>query len=132
MKARIIICAILLFLSWTACDFFIHGHLLGRSYLQTRGLWRNLHDMKLALNALGGMSAALGFSAIYAYFVNPKSLSRGVGYGALFGFSFGAWKSLSAYAFMPLPLFMTEVWFLAALAEGLIGGLVVGALMKPR
>ena len=70
------------------------------------------------------------FVALYQYFVNPKSLSTGIKFGALFGLASGVMAGFGSYVYVPISLFLAENWFAIHLIELTVAGVIAGYLVK--
>jgi hypothetical protein len=120
------------FLAWSLTDFLLHGVLLMPTYQATAQLWRPLEDMKNWLLSLVTLIAAGGFVKIYALLCSPKSLGRGTFFGLLWGVVAGVSMGYGTYAVMPLPYHLALSWFLGTAVQGVLGGLLIGAIVRDR
>lgn len=132
MLKKIIIAVVVVFITWSVLDFVIHGILLHDAYMKTADLWRSMEEMKMELMYVVGFIAATCFVFIYALFINPKSLLTGLKYGVIFGIGAGTSMGYGSYCVMPIPYYLALVWFLGMLVETIVGGLLVGAIVKDK
>ncbi len=130
MKKRIFGAAIVVFVLWSVLDFIVHGLILKSAYASTASLWRPMAEMKMGLMYVTVFIAALAFSAIYGYLVAKKSLMAGVTYGLLYGIAVGVGMGYGSYSMMPIPYSMAITWFLSTIIEAILGGIVLGAMIK--
>jgi hypothetical protein len=127
---RIVLAVLAVFVAWSAMDFVIHGLILASSYEATAQLWRPMNEMKLGVLYLAVLINALAFVCIYALLVAEKGIGSGVKYGLLFGLGTGFSMGFGTYSFMPIPLYMAVEWFVGTLVETLVGGLLVGSIVR--
>ena len=130
MKKRILLAGIVVFVLWSVLDFILHGLILKSTYESTASLWRPIPEMKMGLMYATVFIAALAFSAIYVYLVINKSRMVGLIYGLLYGISMGVSMGYGSYSVMPIPYSMALTWFLGTIAEGVLGGLLLGVIIK--
>jgi hypothetical protein len=127
---RIALAVLAVFIAWSAMDFVIHGMVLASSYEATARLWRPMEEMKLWVMHLAGLITALAFVCIYALLIAEKGIGSGVKYGLLFGLGTGVSMGFGTYAFLPIPLYMAVAWFISTLVETLVGGIIVGSIIR--
>jgi hypothetical protein len=130
MKKKIFLAAIVVFVLWSVLDFIIHGLILKSAYASTASLWRPMTEMKMGLMYVTVFIAALAFSAIYGYLVAKKSFMAGLTYGLLYGIAVGVGMGYGSYSMMPIPYSMALTWFLGTVIEAVLGGLLLGAIIK--
>ncbi len=127
---RASIATIAIFLVWTILAILLHGKILSTTYQATAQLWRPMPEMKMGLMHLTRFLVATGFVAIYAWFIQPKSVGRGLGYGALWGFAGGVSMGYGSYAYMPIPYHLAFAWFAGTLVTGVVAGYLVGLIVR--
>ena len=130
MKKKIFLAAIVVFVLWLVLDFIIHGLILKSAYASTASLWRPMAEMKMGLMYVTVFIAALAFSAIYGYLVAKKSSMAGLTYGLLYGIAVGVGMGYGSYSMMPIPYSMALTWFLGTVIEAVLGGILLGAIIK--
>ncbi len=118
------------FFTWQIIDFIVHSQLLCGLYESTKDLWRPEDEMLWPLMIGVSLVVAFCFVAIYAFLVKEKSLQQGLRYGILYGLAAAVPMAFGSYCFMPMPLGLVWGWFLAAMIEFILAGLIVGALVK--
>ena len=132
MRPKTFLAALAVFVAWLVLDMVIRVVILGEAYEETAQFWRTEEDMKMGLMySVTGLSAVC-FTGIYAWFVGQKNLWSGLFYGLLFGLGLGAGFGFGMYAVMPIPETMAFTWFLGTLVEYLVGGALVGLILKSR
>jgi|TARA_B110000908_G_C10011334_1_gene338692 hypothetical protein len=121
---------IAVFVTWTIIDILVHGNLLVETYLSTPHLWRPEAEMNSLL--MFAVTAVYGFCfvALYQYFVQPKSMSKGIKFGAIFGIAVGVVAGFGSYVYMPISLHLAESWFAISLIKLTAAGAIVGSLVK--
>ena len=127
---RIVLAVVAVFIAWSALDFVMHGLVLASSYEATARLWRPMNEMKMGVLYLAVLINALAFVCIYALLVAEKGIGSGVKYGLLFGLGTGFSMGFGTYSFMPIPLYMAVAWFIGTLVETLVGGIIVGSIIR--
>jgi hypothetical protein len=120
------------FIAWSILDFVIHGHLLGPTYAATASLWRPMDQMNMGLMSFVRAVCALTFTGIYAYMVRGNSVSAGLKYGLVFGLGAGVSMGFGSYGYMPIPMSLAWGWFLSCLVSALVGGAIIGGIIKPN
>ena len=118
------------FFTWSVLDFVMHRIILGDSYRQTASLWRPVGEMKMGLIYLGTLIFATVFVAIYTLFFSKKGPLPGLKYGLLLGIGMGFSMGYGSYAVMPIPFSMAFTWFAGTVIEMLVGGYLVGSIIK--
>lgn len=132
MSARTLIAIVSIFIAWSIVDFLVHGILLQDAYAATAELWRPMEEMKMLLMYGVSLAATICFVLVYVSLVTVKSAAAGIKLGLLFGLASGLSMGFGSYSFMPIPLSMAEAWFGASLIQGLLAGVLVGAIIKPQ
>lgn len=117
------------FVVWEVMDMVIHGLLLQPYYLATSTLWRPQADIKMGLMVAVVLISAACFCYVYSRFIGGKSVATGALYGLIFGIGAGVAMGYGTYSVMPVPYPMAFGWFLGTLAEAVVGGLIVGAVV---
>lgn len=125
-----VLATIAVFVTWTIIDFLAHGRLLMETYQSTAHLWRPEAEMNAMLMSGVTLIYSFCFVALYQYFVNPKSVSTGVKFGALFGLAAGVIGGFGSYVYLPISLQLAESWFAISLIELTAAGAIVGCLVK--
>ena len=125
-----LLATVVVFIAWTIIDFLTHGRLLMEAYEATAHLWRSEQDMNPALMSGVTLIYSFCFVALYQYFVNPKSLSTGVKFGALFGLAAGVVGGVGSYVYLPISMELAGSWLAISLVELTAAGAVVGYLVK--
>lgn len=127
---RIILGLIAVFVAWTLIDILVHGVLLMDTYAATAHLWRPEAEMKMGVMHAVRLATAGLFVWIYAQLIANKSLRQGLYFGCLFGLISGIPMGFGSYSYMPIDASLACAWFAGSLASGVVGGLLVGALVR--
>ncbi len=130
MVKRIILAIVAIFVVWSVLDFIIHGLILGPTYQVTQELWRPMNEMKMVVLYSTVLIAAIAFVCIYACFVTASGIGIGILYGLLFGIATGVPMGFGTYSVMPIPLHMAVVWCVGSIVEFVVGGIIVGWVVK--
>jgi hypothetical protein len=127
---RTIVSIVAVFVAWFILDFVIHGLILPSTYEATAQLWRPMNEMKMWVMQVAVLINAIAFVSIYAGFFADKSIKSGLFYGFLYGIGTGFSMGFGTYAFMPIPIHLALVWFVGTLVEMLVGGVIVGSIIR--
>lgn len=127
---KVILSVLAVFVAWSAVDFVIHGVVLRSTYEATASLWRPMGEMKMSVLHLSVLIAALAFVCIYSQFFSQRGVATGLKYGLWFGLGTGVSMGYGSYSVMPIPYHMALVWFLGSLVEAILGGLIVGSIIR--
>lgn len=130
MLKRAAIATVAVFVAWEILDMIVHGGILGATYESQPELWRPMGEMMMWLIFVVVLVTASCFTAIYTWFISPKSLKVGVYYGLIFGIGVGISMGYGTYASMPVPYHMALAWFLNTVVQGVLGGLIVALIVK--
>lgn len=84
----------------------------------------------MALNYAVTLAAAVCFVGVYVHLVARKSLAAGLKLGGLFGLASGISMGFGSYSYMPIPLSLAWDWFLSTLVDCMVGGALVGTIVK--
>lgn len=127
---KVILAILAVFVAWSVMDFVIHGLILRSSYAATASLWRPMNEMKTSLLYLSVFIASLTFVLIYSLFFARKGIPTGLVYGLLFGLSAGVPMGYGSYSVMPIPYLMAFTWCFGSVAEAMVGGLIIGSILR--
>jgi hypothetical protein len=127
---RIALAVLAIFVAWSVLDFVIHGLILRSTYEATAQLWRPMEEMKMSILYLAVLINALAFVGIYAGFFAERGIATGLNYGLLYGLGTGFSMGFGTYSFMPIPVYLAAVWFVGTLVETLVGGILVGTIVR--
>ena len=130
MLRKLLIPTLVVTLAWAVLDFIMHGILLRSLYAATPALWRPLGEMKMGVIYFSTFVAALAFTSIYHNFIRPKGAPIALLYGIWFGIAHGITFGYGSYGSMPIPYAMALTWFLGSIVEGVVAGMIVGAMVK--
>lgn len=132
MVKRAVLAVIAVFVLWQIMDFILHGVILQETYAQTANLWRPMNEMKMGLMYIVGFIFATCFVLLYTLLVRPKAVLMGFKYGLILGLGIGIPMGYGSYSYMPIPYLLALSWFLGALVKTLLGGLIVGVVVKEQ
>jgi hypothetical protein len=127
---RIALAVLAIFVAWSVLDFVIHGLILKSTYEATAQLWRPMEEMKMGILYLAVLVNALAFVWIYAGFFADRGIASGLKYGLVYGLGTGFSMGFGTYSFMPIPVYLAAVWFFGTLVETLVGGVIVGSIIR--
>lgn len=132
----LIISIIVVFVVISATDMLIHGVWLSSLYGATKELWRPEAEMGsgkyMAWIHAAHLLAAITFTTLWAVgFAANAKITCGVKFG-LFMALFGQTHTLISYAVEPFPLEIIWKWFVSGAVQGVILGVVVFFVYKPK
>ena len=125
-----IIAVVVLLIVWTIIDFVVHNTLLAQHYEATSELWRAADEMKGGVMMLVTLLIAGVFTFGYSTLISEKSVGAGVQYGTVVGLVVALGFGFGTYGYMPISLTLATIWFVYAVISYVVGGAVVGALVK--
>lgn len=117
------------FITWAVMDFVIHSILLADAYREYSILWRPAAEMKLGLIYLTTLLASIGFVAVYAFLINPKSMQTGLIYGLITGIFGGIVAGFGSYAVMPVSMTLAIGWMAEYSSQCVVAGLISASLI---
>ncbi len=134
MIKKYLITVVAILIAFTVLDFVIHGVLLGSLYEATAELWRPREEMNslMPLMSLVNLVAIMGFTAIYALLIKPRSLGIGLNFGLLYGLAGGVGMGFGTYLVMPIPLALGMAWFAGAVVYWVVAGAIAGSLIPSQ
>jgi len=131
---RLILAIVAVFVGVWVTDFLIHGVWLQSTYKETMSLWRPEAEMKghMGWLMLGQLLATVTFVVIWSKgFPATASLGGSCLYGLFMG-GFSQATTLVTYAVQPFPPDLAMKWFCAGLAQGLLMGVIVFFVGRPK
>jgi TRAP-type mannitol/chloroaromatic compound transport system permease small subunit len=131
---RLILGIVAVFVGVWVTDFLIHGLWLQSSYKATMSLWRPEADMQkhMLWLFLGQFLFAVAFVMIWARgFSGNAHVRCGVLYGLFMGL-FSQANTFITFAVQPLPRDIAIKWVLSGLVQGVLLGLLVLFVYKPK
>jgi hypothetical protein len=104
--------------------------MLHAAYQETLHLWRPEDQVHALL--MSAVTLFFGFMLVvtYGYYVVPKSLATGLGFGAALGIGVGVLIGLGSFAYMPILLYLAIAWCLVNFVKIALAGLIAGQLIK--
>ena len=115
-------------------DFLIHGVWLQNTYKETMSLWRSDAEMQAYMGwlMLGQFLVAVPFVVLWAKgFAALDCVRCACIYGVFMGL-FSQANTLITYAVQPFPASLAVKWFVAGVAQGVLMGLIVYFVYKPK
>ncbi len=132
----LIISIVVVFIAVTVTDILIHGFWLSSLYGATKEFWRPEAEMNSGkymgwLHA-GHLLVAVTFTMLWAVgFAQNAKISCGIKYG-LFMALFSQAHTLISYAVQPLPLELVWKWIASGAVQGMLLGVIVFLVYKPK
>ena len=131
---RLVLAIVAVFVGVWVTDFLIHGVWLQNTYKETMSLWRPEAEMKSHFGwlMLGQFLAAATFVVLWAKgFAATACIRCACLYGLFMGL-FSQANTLITYAVQPLPPDIAVKWFMAGVAQGVLMGVLVFFVYKPK
>ncbi len=131
---RLILAIIVMSVAVFLTNFLIHGVWLQNTYKETMSLWRTESEMNARFGwmLLGQFLFASTFTAIWAAGIAERQCVRcACFYGVLMAL-FSQAVTLINYVVMPLPPSLAVKWFVAGVVQGVLMGLLVYFVYKPK
>ena len=125
-----ILAIIAVFVSWQVLDYVIHNIILASTYAETAHLWRPMEEMKMGLMMFVSLVAAASFVFVFDWFFKEKNMMTGTKYGLIFGIGVGISMGYGTYSVQPIMYLTALGWFLAAVVEGTVAGLITGLIIN--
>lgn len=127
---RILMAWLAVFVAWSVLDGIAHGLIFGSMYAALPGVWRPQAEIKIGIVYAGVLTTAIAFVTIYALQIRSRGLVAGLLYGILYGIATGASLACGGYAVHPIQAQLALGWFILAIIEGAVGGLLVGWIVR--
>jgi hypothetical protein len=131
---RLLLAIPVVFVGIFATDFLIHGVWLKNDYAASASLWRPEADMQKYFGwiLLGELLAAITATVLWAKGFAEKSCPLGAAMFGLFLGLFSQATTLVTYAVQPLPGSLAAKWIVAGAVQGVLLGLLVYLVYKPK
>lgn len=131
---RLILAVVVVFVGFWVTSFLIHGVWLNPIYKETMNLWRSEAEMQKHMGPmfLGQFLWSVAFVVIWSRsFRTANSLGGSCLYGLLMGV-FMQSNSLIMYSVQPMPGHLIAKWVIAGLAQGVLMGVLVFFVGRPK
>jgi hypothetical protein len=131
---RTLIAIMCMFFAIWVTDFVTHQVLLVSDYVASMSLWRTETEMlpRMPWLLAGQLISAITLTLLYIRgFAHRRSLNEAVLFGLLTGLLTQS-VTPAFYAIQPLPGELCIKWFVLGTAQGVILGLVLYAVCRPR
>lgn len=114
-------------------QWFVNAFLLSGLYKETADLWRSHLEMKRRFPLMILYHAAVAIWLTFAYFrfYGKGGIKDGFNFGLIFGV-FAAILAAAPYIWLPITAGLAVSWFIAFVIQGIISGLILGALYSPK
>ena len=127
---KTILAVVAVFVSWQILDFVIHSMILMDTYAATASLWRPMEEMMMGLMMFVSLVSAASFVLVYDMFFKEKNMLTGLKYGLILGIGMGISMGYGTYSVQPIMYFTALGWFLGAVVEFSVAGLITGLIVK--
>jgi len=126
---RYIIASICVFVFVFVFEFIVHAILLMGVYEETAHLWRPQGGIYMLFMTLSQLSFAFVMAFIFTRHFENKGIKEGVRFGLYMGLLL-ATPEIGTYCYMPIPLYLTIAWVLAAIGKGVGSGIVLSRVYR--
>lgn len=130
---RFILAAIALFVFVFFYEWLVHGFLFTGLYEQSASVWRPMAQMMANMPLMIGIQIVL--SIWLAFVFTQLFKTGGVVNGLFFGLYFGVFAGIMSgawYGWLPVPALLGWAWFISGIVEGVLGGLILGAIYRKK
>lgn len=128
---RFFLACSLLYVAALAWNGLLHLVLLRDAEAAVRAVYRPDLADRMWLSLLVAAATVVVFAGGYRRFARTGSLSEGVGYGLFFACVAGVLVDFNQFVLLPIPGRLACVWFLGALVEFTVYGLIVRSVDPP-
>ena len=131
---RLILAIVVVFIAVFATNYLIHEVWLKSIYVETANLWRTGTEMQklFPFMLLGQFLFAAAFVVIWSKGIpSVATLGRSCLYGLTMGL-FAESLTIITYVVQPMPGHLMAKWFVAGLVQGVLMGVVVFFVGKPK
>jgi hypothetical protein len=131
---RLILAIVAAFAFVWVTDFIIHGVCLKNDYAASMSLWRPEAEMQAHMGwmFLGQLLAAATFVVLYAKGFAEKARPLCAVMFGLFMALFSQANTFMTFAVQPIPASLAVKWVIAAAGQGVLLGLLVFFVYKPK
>lgn len=126
---RVALSALAVFVFVFAYDFLIHGILLMGQYEATSEVWRPQEEAQMIFMMLSQLMFAIVLSAIFRLNYEGKGIGEGIRFGLYIGLLIAS-LDIGRYCYLPVPLSLVAMWFLANILKCTGAGVVLSATYR--
>jgi len=130
MLKKYLLAVVVVFVALSLMDWLINSFLLMGYYEETESLWRPMEEMKWWVMYLASFISTMCFVYIYWKMIKEKSVRMGFRFGSAWGLAIGVGMGYATYSWLPIPYMLAFSWFLTALVEYSIAGLLTAMIVK--
>lgn len=133
-KKRWVLTAVVVTVVITILEAIFHGVFLKETYAATASIWRPMMEMN-RLMPLGWLSTLItSFIVVYifhrGYEGKGSQLTEGLRFGLMMGLFTSIPMSVWTYIMWPVSLFLAVAWFVIAMIDMLVAGIIIGMMYK--
>lgn len=135
-KKRWVIASIIVAIVVTLMESVFHGYFMRGLYEATATLWRPYPEMS-KLTPYGWLSTLfVSFILFYIYHKGYEGKGSALAEGLRFGLFIGLFTAVPmavwTYIVMPVPMSIAFWWFVIAMIDMLVAGVLIGAIYKRK
>ena len=130
---RYVLASLAVFFACSIMEILIHGVALKSLYEASRSIWRTEADMqsKQWIMPVVGVFTSFVFTYLFAVGYEGKGIKEGVRFGALIGFYTALPMAFITYAVLPMPYELAVGWFVFAVIETILAGMLASIVYRP-
>ncbi|MFD3164148.1 hypothetical protein [Herpetosiphon sp. NSE202] len=129
MIIRFVLTGFAILVAWTVLDMLLHRLFLRPLYDENPTLWRPFDQLNTPLISAVTFILISIFITTYWLLINPKSLTTGLGFGALLGLALGIGSGGGTYIHLPIPRKLALGWLAGGWIKGIAAGTILGAML---
>lgn len=131
MKKNIVIGFIAVFVFFELASYLIHGVLLGPAWASVKSVRPDMARLMWVYHVTTLVSAFF-FTFIFSKGYEGKGMGEGIRYGTYIGLWLGIPMAYGTYGMFDIGYSLTVQWFLYAVVQYIIGGIILGLIFKPK
>ncbi len=120
------------FITLQVLEIIVNSVILGPTYESLKEVWRPDMMSKTWIFSLVLLIGSFFLTFIFSKGFENKGIIEGVRYGTYDGIWLGAGKAYSTYAMISIPYSLALEWFVYAVIEYVIAGVVLSLIFAPK
>ena len=127
---KVLLGFVAVFIVLVVLDWLVHGVLLAGAYESMQNVWRPDMAQKMWILYIVKLFVAFFFSFIFSKGFENKGIMEGVRYGFYMGLLLAVPYAYGTYASFAIPYSVALQWFIYALIEYIIAGVVLALVFR--
>jgi hypothetical protein len=129
MTRKVLIATAVVFVFFVIYNMIVHGVALANAYSGIASIWRPDYESLMWVYQVLNVISAFFFVFVFSKGYEAKGMMEGVRYGTYMGIWIGAGYAYGTYAMVAIPYWMALTWFLTAVLQYIIAGVITVAIM---